>query len=102
MPKFTRKDLPQNLQDPATGVTMVGTINMLPEDYDPNFPEQARFDLEKPARGLYVGVEGMITVTMFDGSGATFLNVPAGTTLPIVFTSLGRLGTTAGELIALH
>lgn len=99
---FSRKDLPANMQDPALGVTVIGTIYLDPENWDPQFPEMAEYKLERPIRALYVGVTGDVTALMFDGSYATFLAVPAGTILPIVCVGFSTMGTTAGELVGLH
>jgi len=53
-------------------------------------------------RAVYVGGAGALTVTMHDGTNATFAAVPAGTTLPISVTKILSTGTAATSIVALY
>lgn len=85
---FTRKDLPHNLQDPA----LSAVSDIVPSDTE---------YLERPIRGLFVGSEGDVHVTMFDGSVGKFPAVQAGAFLPIVAIRILETGTTAGNFTGL-
>jgi hypothetical protein len=52
-------------------------------------------------RGLYVGVGGTVIVTTRAGTVTTFLNVPAGTILPVSARRV-ETGTTATNIVALY
>lgn len=53
-------------------------------------------------RGLYVGGTGTVTPTMIDGTTPLISAVPAGTILPIMFTLIPSVGTTATLLVGLY
>lgn len=55
-----------------------------------------------PTRSVWVGGTGDLTVTMLNGSNATFASVPAGTWLPIQITALLSTGTAATGVLALY
>ena len=57
--------------------------------------------LASTTRGIYVGVEGALTVTMAGGGDVTFAVVPAGTVLPIRVTHVLDTGTDATSIVAL-
>ena len=75
-----------DLLKPAAGVEVVVPSNAA--------------DLVSPSRALYVGVGGDVNVNMFDGSSATFVNVPSGTRLDIRATRVFATGTTATNMIS--
>ena len=52
-------------------------------------------------RALYVGGTGDVAVTMQDGGEVTFVDVPAGTVLPIRVKVVKSTGTDATSIIAL-
>jgi hypothetical protein len=52
-------------------------------------------------RGIYVGGAGDVALTTMGGSAITFKAVPAGTFMPVSFTSVQHTGTTATNLLAL-
>lgn len=52
-------------------------------------------------RGLYVGVEGDVAVTI-GGANVTFVGVPSGAILPIRVTKVLSTGTTASSIVALY
>lgn len=59
-------------------------------------------NLSQPARSLYVGVSGNISVVMYgDGSTVLFSNVPVGI-LPVQITRVNLTNTTATTMIALR
>ena len=53
------------------------------------------------ATALYVGGAGNVSVTMEDGSTATFTGVAAGSVLPIRVSQVRSTGTTATAIIGL-
>jgi hypothetical protein len=57
-------------------------------------------DLSQPARALFVGGTGNLTVTMGSGSVVTFTNVAAGSILPISVTRVAA-STTATSILGL-
>jgi hypothetical protein len=67
------KRIPSSIDSPATNGFNVVTSNT--------------FLFDQPTRAVYVGSAGNLTVEMYDKNGntnvLTFMNVPAGTTLPI-------------------
>lgn len=69
------------------------------EEITPNDTE----DLEKPARAIYVGGAGNLTVQLArDEDPVTFHNVLAGSVLQIVVVKVLTTGTTATNLISLR
>ena len=58
-----------------------------------------RFD--RPARGIYVGGDGNVAVTMLEGMDITFSGVAAGTILSINALAVLNTGTTATDIVAL-
>ena len=56
-------------------------------------------DLPNVSRGLWVGVEGDVTVMMYSGVTETFVGVRA--LLPIAVKRVLATGTTAGAIVAL-
>lgn len=62
-------------------------------------------DLTSPAKALYVGVTGDVTVIpLGSGAAVTFPAVPAGTILPVECRRVNATNTaaTAGEIVALY
>ena len=62
-------------------------------------------DLAFPARALFVGVGGDITVRALQGDVATnvvFKNVPSGSILPIMVLQVRATGTTATDIVSLY
>jgi hypothetical protein len=57
---------------------------------------------EDPTRGVYVGVGGNVKVDMVSGGTVNFLNIIAGTLLPIQVVRIYATGTTATNLVALY
>jgi hypothetical protein len=57
-------------------------------------------ELSKPAKALYVGGAGNVTVTTLGGNSVTFTAVPAGTVLPISCSHV--TAATATNIVALH
>lgn len=56
-----------------------------------------------PARALYVGGAGDVTVIAeFDAGAVTFTAVPAGFILPVRVTRVMAAGTTANAIVALY
>jgi hypothetical protein len=55
----------------------------------------------RPARALYVGTGGNVSVVMAGGQTVTFANVPAGMLLPIEVGRVLATGTTASNIVAL-
>ena len=58
-------------------------------------------DLEKPTRGIYVGVSGDLSVVMIDGSEVTFVGIAAGVIHPLRVINVGT-DTTAESIIGLY
>ena len=58
-------------------------------------------ELSYVTRAVYVGGAGNVKVTMQDGGEVTFVDVPAGTVLPIRVKIVQATGTTATSIIAL-
>lgn len=58
-------------------------------------------ELEFVTRALYVGGAGDVAVTMQDSGEVTFVEVPAGTVLPIRVKVVKSTGTDATSIIAL-
>lgn len=58
--------------------------------------------LSEVTRALYVGGGGDLTVTLLRSAGpATFLNVPAGTIMPLRVTRVHATGTTAQSIVGM-
>jgi hypothetical protein len=57
-------------------------------------------DLASPARSIYVGTTGNLSVIMYGGQTVTLNSVPVGV-LPIQVKRVLATGTTAGNLVAL-
>ena len=58
-------------------------------------------ELSFVTRALYVGATGDVAVTMQDGGDVIFVDVPAGTVLPIRVKVVKSTGTDATSIIAL-
>lgn len=56
--------------------------------------------LAKPAKAIYVGATGNVTVTTIAGTSVTFSSVPAGTIIPLSCTHV--TAAAAGGIVALH
>lgn len=54
-----------------------------------------------PARGLYVGVGGNVSVVPPTGAAVTFVGVPAGSILPVEAIRVNTTGTTATNIVGL-
>lgn len=57
--------------------------------------------LAAPARALYVGGAGNISIQPFVGTAVTLVGVPAGAILPVSVTRVNVTGTTATNLVGL-
>ena len=57
--------------------------------------------LSTPARALYVGGAGAISIQPLEGAAGTLVGVPAGALLPISVTRVNVTGTTATNLVGL-
>jgi hypothetical protein len=57
-------------------------------------------NLTNPARGLWVGGTGAVSVEMYGGGTAVFSGIPAGTLLPVQCTRVNATGTTASLIVA--
>jgi hypothetical protein len=58
-------------------------------------------DLATTARGLYVGAAGDVKVDTVAGDTVTFVDVPAGTILPVCCTRVYATGTVATDIVGL-
>ena len=58
-------------------------------------------DLPQVTRALYCGTGGTLVVKLLSGATLTFINVPAGSFLPIRVVRVHSAGTTAGALVGL-
>ena len=80
--------------DPASGVFAI----------TPN--DSTIFDGEgsnkPPARSVYVGGAGNVSITAMDDTTATFTNVPPGVILPIHVKQVKATGTTATNILGLY
>jgi hypothetical protein len=56
----------------------------------------------KRTRAIYVGAAGNVKVTMRGAGEVTFVNVAAGTILPISVTHVWSTGTTASSMLGLY
>lgn len=54
-----------------------------------------------PARGLYVGSGGNVSILPLDGPSVTLVGVPGGSLLPVSVARVNLTGTTAGNLVGL-
>lgn len=59
-------------------------------------------NLTSPARSLYVGGTGNVSVEMYGSGTMIFSSVPAGTILPVQITRVNLTNTTATNMVALH
>lgn len=59
-------------------------------------------EFSEPARSLYVGVTGNVTILMKSGEVVTFVAVPAGFILPVVAYRVNATATTATNIIGLR
>jgi hypothetical protein len=57
-------------------------------------------DLANPARSLYIGGTGNVSVEMYGGGTAVFSSVPVGI-LPVQVTRVNATNTTASNILAL-
>lgn len=58
-------------------------------------------NLTTPARALWVGGAGTVSIVMRSGVALSFAGVPAGTLLPIGLVRVNSTGTTASNMVAL-
>lgn len=58
-------------------------------------------DLPERTRAIYIGDGGDLTLTFADGAPLSFINLAAGTVLPVRATSVKATGTSAANLIGL-
>ena len=58
-------------------------------------------DLAFVSRAIYVGGDGNIMAVSPEGQAVPFMNVPAGTLLPIRCARINLTGTTATNLVAM-
>jgi hypothetical protein len=58
-------------------------------------------DLAEAPRAIYIGGNGNLRVTMLDGGEAIFLNVVAGTLIPIRVRKVWSTSTTAAGIVGL-
>ena len=58
-------------------------------------------DFPETVRGIYIGTAGTITLTLMENAELVFLNVAAGTILPVRAISIKATGTDATNLIGL-
>lgn len=56
--------------------------------------------LTNPARGLWIGGAGNVSVEMYGGGTAIFSGIPAGTLLPVQVSRVNATGTTATLIVA--
>jgi hypothetical protein len=79
------------------------TFPVQPSAYDAEAVSLASTDYTPAVigRGVYVGGAGDVALTTGAGTAVTFTAVPAGTLIPIFFTSIQKTGTTATSLLAL-
>jgi hypothetical protein len=54
-----------------------------------------------PCRGIYVGTSGNVSIVTPGGNTTVFTNVLGGTILPVAFTKITHVNTTASNLVAL-
>lgn len=57
--------------------------------------------LDQGCRAFYIGGDGDLAVTMWDGATVTFVGLTAGTILPIRARTVLQTGTSATAIIAL-
>jgi len=58
-------------------------------------------ELAYVTKGLYVGGSGDVAVRMYDGTDVTFVNVAAGTVLPVMVKRVLSTGTDATDIVGL-
>lgn len=59
-------------------------------------------DLTIYSRALYIGGDGNVKVTMFNGDEVTFVGLIAGTLLPVRAKRVWSTGTTATNIVAVY
>jgi len=57
---------------------------------------------DTPARAIFVGVGGDVSVVTRLGTTVVFKNVPSGAVLPVASTNVTTANTTATNLVALY
>ena len=57
-------------------------------------------NLSQPARGLWIGGSGAVSVEMYGGGTVIFSGIPAGTLLPVQVTRVNFTGTSASLIVA--
>ena len=57
-------------------------------------------NFDQPARSLYIGTSGNVSLVTMNGQTVIFSNVPVGI-LPMRCSRVNNSGTTAGQIIAL-
>lgn len=70
----------------------VGAFPVVPSD---------TVEFDAPARALYVGTGGAVTVLMKSGETVAFNNVQDGSILPIVAYRVNATGTSATDIVGL-
>lgn len=70
-----------------------------PWKYATNVTPSDTVNLSSPARGLYIGTTGDVSVEMYGGGTIIFPNVPVGV-LPVQCTRVNASGTTASNIRA--
>ena len=88
MPANDKSTNPLHAANPATGAEAVTA-------HDSN-------DLVAVSRGIYVGGAGNVAAVMLDGTVVTFVDVPAGTILPIRCKRINNTNTTATSMVAIY
>jgi len=58
--------------------------------------------LDPPARALWVGTAGNLTVVTRLGTEVTFSNVPAGTLIEVSVSKVKSTSTTAGSIVGMY
>jgi hypothetical protein len=58
-------------------------------------------DLPEVVRAIYVGGAGDLTAVLREGATLSFVNLPAGTLLPVRASRIKAAGTTASDLVGL-
>lgn len=86
----------------ATVIGLGTTTLTLSADIFPT-PGSDYFIYQGPNYGcyLYIGGTGNVSVQTIGGNSATFVGVPAGTTLPVQVIRVNSTGTTATSIVAL-
>lgn len=83
-------------------VTKPNTVGSVPaEDASAVTPSDST-NLTNPARALYIGTAGNVTLVTIGGSVITFSNVQSGSVLPVRTTRVNSTSTTATNIVALY